>query len=156
AALIVGLAAVATAWLLADAYFAKTPEEMGQRADGAGPEASPGAAPGGTPGAAPAPGAGGTARPLPGERLWRDRRFATLAAGMALGLFAQVGLLAHLFSLLVPALGAQGAGFALGAATAAAIAGRTLVGWLMPARADRRLFGCASYGVQALGCLALL
>jgi hypothetical protein len=49
---------------------------------------------------------------------------------------SQIGLLAHLFSLLVPALGAQVAGFAAGGATAAAILGRTLVGWLMPARAD--------------------
>ena len=56
----------------------------------------------------------------------------SLAAGMRLGLFAQIGLLAHLFSLLVPALGQQLAGFAAGLATAAAIAGRTLVGWLMP------------------------
>ena len=42
------------------------------------------------------------------------RRFLTLAAGMALGLFAQVGLLTHLFSLLVPALGAQAADELLG------------------------------------------
>ena len=75
---------------------------------------------------------------------------------MALGLFAQIGLLAHLFSLLVPALGPQLAGFATGGATAAAIAGRTLVGWLMPAHADRRLFGCANYAVQIVGSLALL
>jgi MFS family permease len=75
---------------------------------------------------------------------------------MALGLFAQIGLLAHLFSLLVPALGAQLAGFAAGGATAAALVGRTLVGWLMPARADRRLFGCANYVVQILGSLAFL
>ena len=54
------------------------------------------------------------ARPLPGPLLWRDRRFLTLAAGMALGLFAQIGLTAHLFSLLVPALGAQQAGLAMG------------------------------------------
>jgi MFS family permease len=74
---------------------------------------------------------------------------------MALGLFAQIGLLAHLFSLLVPALGAQLAGFAAGGATAAAILGRTLAGWLMPARADRRLFGCANYVVQILGSLTL-
>ena len=45
---------------------------------------------------------------------------------MALGLFAQIGLVAHLFSLLVPALGAQQAGLAMGLATALAIAGRTL------------------------------
>ena len=68
--------------------------------------------------------------------VWKDWRLFTLAAGMALGLFAQIGLLAHLFSLLVPALGPQLAGFATGGATAAAIAGRTLVGWLMPAHAD--------------------
>ena len=88
--------------------------------------------------------------------MWRNFRFVTLAAGMAIGLFAQIGLLAHLFSLLVPALGAQLAGFAAGAATASAVAGRTLVGWLMPVGADRRLVACASYGVQITGSLAFL
>ena len=95
-------------------------------------------------------------RALPGNQLWRDFQFITLAAGMALGLFAQIGLLAHLFSLLVPPLGAQLAGIAAGAATAAAIAGRTLVGWLMPVGADRRLFACASHVVQVFGSLAFL
>jgi len=85
-----------------------------------------------------------------------DWRFVTLAVGMALGLFAQIGLLTHLFSLLVPPLGVQVAGFAAGAATTAAIVGRTLVGWLMPVGADRRLFGCSSYLVQILGSLAFL
>ena len=75
---------------------------------------------------------------------------------MALGLFAQIGLLAHLFSLLVPALGAQFAGFAAGLATAAAVVGRTLVGWLMPAGADRRLVSCGNYAVQILGSLLFL
>ena len=82
--------------------------------------------------------------------------FVTLAAAMALGLFAQIGLLAHLFSLLVPALGAQGAGIAMGGATAAAIAGRTLVGWLMPVNADRRFVACASYAVQIGACLVFI
>jgi hypothetical protein len=95
-------------------------------------------------------------KPLPGSQLWRDRRFLTLSAGMALGLFAQIGLIAHLFSLLVPALGAQLAGLAMGGATAAAIAGRTLVGWLMPVGADRRLVACTSYVVQIVGSIALL
>jgi MFS family permease len=80
----------------------------------------------------------------------------TLATGMTLGLFAQIGLLAHLFSLLVPALGAQLAGVAAGAATASAIVGRTLFGWLMPVGTDRRLFACASYLVQIAGSLAFL
>jgi len=75
---------------------------------------------------------------------------------MALGLFAQIGLLAHLFSLLVPALGVQVAGLAASAATASAIVGRTLFGWLMPIGADRRLFASASYVVQIVGSLAFL
>ena len=57
---------------------------------------------------------------------------------------------------MVPALGAEGAGLAMGMATAFAIAGRSLVGWLMPVHADRRLVACASYGVQILGSLALV
>ena len=91
-----------------------------------------------------------------GASLWKDRRFVTLAAGTALSLFAQIGLLAHLFSLLVPAVGAQLAGVAISAATAAAIAGRTLVGWLMPQGADRRLVACGSFGVQIAGSVAFL
>jgi hypothetical protein len=97
-----------------------------------------------------------SARPLPGNMLWRNLEFVTLSAGMALGLFAQIGLIAHLFSLLVPALGAQLAGLALGLATAAAMAGRTLVGWIMPVKADRRLVACTSYAVQILGSIALI
>ena len=75
---------------------------------------------------------------------------------MALGLFAQIGLVAHLFSLLVPALGAQQAGLAMGLVTAVAIAGRTLLGWAMPAGADRRLVACASYAAQLAGSIVLI
>jgi MFS family permease len=96
------------------------------------------------------------AKPLPGSRLWRDAKFLTLAAGMALGLFAQIGLAVHLFSLLVPALGATPAGLAMGLVTAMAIAGRTLIGWALPAGADRRLVACASYAVQIAGCAAFI
>lgn len=88
--------------------------------------------------------------------LLRDRKFLTLAAGMMLGLFAQIGLLAHLFSLLVPVLGEGAAGFAMGGATVAAILGRSLVGRMMPAAADRRLVACASYGVQVIGSLLFI
>ena len=42
-----------------------------------------------------------------GWRLYRDRSFLTLAAAMALGLFAQIGPIAHLFSIPVVPLGAQ-------------------------------------------------
>src|SRR5882757_4887498 len=93
------------------------------------------------------------ARPLPGSRLWRDRKFLTLAAALALGLFAQIGLIVHLYSLLVPALGASQAGLAMGLVTAMAIIGRSLIGWIMPAGIDRRLVACASTAVQMTGCV---
>jgi hypothetical protein len=144
AAIVIGLVMVVTIWVLADVYYARAPEHMGLLADGD--------APGVTAVSTTSP----LARPLPGRQLWSNWRFVTLAAGMALGLFAQIGLLAHLFSLLVPALGAQFAGLAAGAATAAAIAGRTLVGWLMPVGAARRIFACVSYFVQIAGSLAFL
>jgi hypothetical protein len=96
------------------------------------------------------------AKPLPRAALWRDVTFLTLALGMALGLFVQVGLIAHLYSLLVPALGADGAGFAMGAATLAAIGGRTLVGWLMPVDTDRRLVASVNSVVQIAGSIAFI
>lgn len=144
AAIAIGLLMVVTIWILANLFYCKTPDQMGLVADGD--------ALGSTSISITSP----AAKPLSGRQLWHDRHFVTLAAGMALGLFAQIGLLAHLFSLLVPALGAQLAGVAAGAATAAAIAGRTLFGWLMPIGADRRLFACAGYLVQIAGSLAFL
>jgi hypothetical protein len=75
---------------------------------------------------------------------------------MAFGLFAQIGLVAHLFSLLTPALGAQLAGLAMGLATALAIAGRSIVGWLMPLGADRRLVASASYAAQLAGSISFI
>ncbi len=135
AALAVGGVMVLAVGLLALGVFRRTPESLGQGPDGAAPVARIVA----------------SAAPLPRRSLRRDRRFVTLAAGMMLGLFAQIGLLAHLFSLLVPVLGEGAAGLAMGGATLAAIAGRSAVGGLMPAGADRRLVACASYGVQAVG-----
>jgi Major Facilitator Superfamily len=144
AAAVIGVVMAVTIWILADLMFSKTPQQMGLTPDDDAP------------GAAAASVTSPSAKPLPGSQLWRDLRFLTLSAGMALGLFAQIGLIAHLFSLLVPSLGAQAAGLAMGGATAAAIAGRTLVGWLMPVGADRRLVACASYVVQIVGSIAFL
>ena len=143
AATVIGIGMVVTIWLLADLIFSRPPESMGQVPDG-------GAS------AGPATAALSTAHPLPGRLLWRDWRFLTLAAAMAFGLFAQIGLIAHLFSLLVPALGDQAAGILMGLATASAIAGRTLVGSLMPPGSDRRLIACASHVVQIAGSIALI
>jgi MFS family permease len=144
AAALVGLIMAVTTGILAATLFSRTPQQMGLQPDGDAPQRIA------------APATSQAARPLPGRLLWRDWKFRTLAAGMALGLFAQIGLVAHLFSLLVPALGAQNAGLVMGLATACAIGGRTLVGWLMPRGADRRLIACASYAVQIAGSLLFL
>ena len=141
AATALGLVMIVTVWVVADTYLAKTPRDMGLAPDGDFVSSSTVAV------------TSASARPLAGRKLWSNLQFVTLASGMALGLFAQIGLIAHLYSLLVPALGAQFAGVAAGTATAAAIAGRTIVGWLMPVGADRRLFACASTTVQILGSL---
>jgi hypothetical protein len=141
AALAIGAIMIMGVWMLADHLFARAPADMGLAPDGDAPAAV-------------------MRKPVvdapPVRSLWRDRRFVTLAAAMALGLFAQIGLIAHLVSLLVPALGVQAAGLAAGAATAAAIGGRTLVGWLMPPSADRRLVASASYLVQIAGSVLFI
>jgi MFS family permease len=138
----IALAALTIVWVLADRVFSKTPETLAVRPDGDAADAPPLRV------------TSPTAQALPGRLLWRDWQFRTLAAGMTLGLFAQIGLLAHLFSLLVPALGAQQAGLAMGLVTLMAIAGRVLLGSLMPTAADRRLVACGGYAVQAAGCIA--
>lgn len=144
AASVVAVVMGLTLWVLADRVFSRTPEVMGLRPDGD------------EPGVMAISVTSPSARPLPGALLWRDRRFVTLCAGMALGLFAQIGLIAHLYSLLAPPLGAQQAGLALALVTVMAIAGRTLLGWLMPLRADRRLVACGGYVAQIAGSIALM
>jgi hypothetical protein len=144
AAAAVGVVVALTMWALSDLVFSRTPERMGVRPDGDAP---------GTPAVSVTSPA---ARPLPGALLWRDRRFVTLVLGMGLGLSAQIGLSTHLFSLLVPALGAQQAGLAMALVTAMAIAGRMLLGWLMPIGADRRLVACFGYALQVAGSIAFV
>ena len=148
AAAVIGGAMVLVLWWLAGRYLRPTPEGMGLLPDG-----DPPTMPGGPPAAVLAP----TRAPLPaGAAVWYDRRFATLSAAFALGLFAQIGLIAHLFSLLAPVLGEAGAGAALSLATACAVLGRTLLGALLPARLDRRVVAAANFAVQVAGSLALL
>jgi len=144
ASVLIAVVMVVTLWILADAVFSRTPQSMGVRPDGD------------EPGSAVVSVTLPQARPLPGAALWRDRRFITLSAGMTLGLFAQIGMISHLYSLLVPALGAQQAGLAMGFVTVMAIGGRTLLGWLMPLGADRRLVGCGGYAAQIAGCIVFI
>jgi hypothetical protein len=144
AAAFVGLVMVAVMAGLARWVYAWTPERLGQCPDG---DPSADAA------------ASVTAlkeRALRGWLMWRDRRFLTLALGMAAGLFAQIGLLAHLFSLLVPALGAQAAGLAMGFATACAIGGRLIVASVLPPGTNYRTVAALAYGAQLVGSVLLL
>lgn len=140
AATAVGLTMVLTTWALAALVLSREPQQEARLPDEVSPTETRVHA----------------VQPLPGALLWRDRRFLTLAAGMSVGLFAQIGLIAHLYSLLLPSLGARYAGPAVGLVTAMAILGRTLLGWLMPARTDRRLVAVVSYAVQIVGSIAFL
>jgi Major Facilitator Superfamily len=143
AAAAIGGATIVTVSMLAQKFFARTPNEMGLAPDGDAP------------GVAAASVTSARAKPLPGSGMWRDVGFITLVAGSSLSLFAQIGLITHLYSLLVPALGKEWAGLVMGIGTGAGMGGRMLVGWLMPAGADRRLVACISYAVQIAGTLAL-
>jgi hypothetical protein len=145
AALWVGLVTIAVVALLARTVFAATPARLQQRPDGDAATCHTGSAAAATP----------AITALPGRRLWRDRAFRSLALGMALGLFAQVGLLAHLFTLLVPVLGAQPAGWLMGLATACASGGRHVAAHAPPIHADRRRVAALGYGVQVIGTLLL-
>ena len=144
AAASVGLLMVLVMWTLADRVLFRTPQAMRLAPDG---DAA---------GTSAACIKSSAARSLPGRLLWRDFGFITLCAGMTFGLFAQIGLTSHLFSLLAPVLGAQQAGLAMGLVTVMAIAGRTVLGWAMPVGADRRLIACLSYAAQLAGSVAFL
>ncbi len=143
AAAAVAVAMMAIIAAIAAVVLTRTPEAMGQHPDGDAPmtgAANPRAAP----------------HRKVVARFWSDGAFITLTLGMAIGLFAQIGLVSHLFSLLVPALGSKGAGFAMAMATIGAIAGRTLTGWFMPAGAERRVVAAMNYVMQAAGCGLLI
>ncbi|WP_233235888.1 MFS transporter [Bordetella sp. LUAb4] len=179
AALAVGVVMVAVIAWLAAMVFRHTPASKGQEPDGvrglasaqgmtgvpsgradAKPATSDAAAVTRTAATSTSAVAGAPLRtespPAPLMNAWRDRRFLTLCAGMALGLFAQIGLIAHLYSLLVPVMGEKSAGVAMGLCTACAIVGRTVVGRVMPPGTDRRKVAAIAYGLQAAGVVALL
>ena len=94
--------------------------------------------------------------PLPGAALYSNKQFVTLSLGMSLGLFAQIGLLAHLYSLLVPALGEAGAGGAISLATVCAVVVRMILAWLISPAVDRRIVAVLGYVLQIIGCLAFI
>ncbi|MGJ7488073.1 MFS transporter [Variovorax sp. LT2P21] len=134
AAMMVGLAMVAVVMSIATRELARTPTSEDQPAR-AGTCLAPGA----------------TTHPT----LWRDRRFLTLAAAMSMGLFAQIGLIAQLFSLMAPDMGPRLAGGVMALATGCGMGGRLIMARLLVGRTDRRRAAAASYAMQAIGTLLL-
>jgi MFS family permease len=144
AAAVVAVVAMITLWLVANRYLTRTPASMGLLPDGEVADPHGAVARKGRESAAPL------------GRPWRDRRFVTLVAAGSLGLFAQIGLITELFSLLVPSLGEAGAGATMGLTTACAIGGRTVLGMVMGPNADRRIVAAANVLLQACGSIALI
>jgi hypothetical protein len=65
-------------------------------------------------------------------------------------------MIAHLFSLLIPALGTQMAGIAVGTLGAAAIIGRAATGYLLTPGTDRRAVAALNCSVQLAGSVAFV
>jgi len=146
AALVVSAAMLVTLSVLAVFVLTRTPEGLNQAPDGA-PFIAP-VFPVGTPVETIAPSV-----PL---RFFHDRAFLTLCIGMTLALFAQTGVVAHLVSVLAPALGRQGAGLAAGASGITAVVGRVAAGWRASGTSNWRAIASYSLVAQALGCGVLL
>ncbi len=139
AAVTVATAVLLVLWPLAGRYLRPTPEALGLAPDGdvAAPVAE---------GESPI-----AIRPPVSRRgLLRQPRFVTLAAAFAIGLFAQVGLIAHLVTLLVPVLGESGGAGAASLTTVCAVIGRLLLGTFID-RTDRRLAAAGNFAMQACG-----
>ncbi len=103
----------------------------------------------------PAPGGASKAeRPLPRRALLAHWGFATMSIAFALGMFAQIGLFAHLIARLEPDFGPAIAAFAISLVALCAVLGRTLLGWLLGEH-DRRLAAAANFLMQAAGSILL-
>ncbi|MBW6398702.1 MFS transporter [Roseomonas sp. HJA6] len=138
----IGFAMAAALWWLAARHLAADPAALGQFPDGDA--------------ALPPVAVRANQDAAPLRSPWAERRFGTLALGASIGLFAQVGLIAHLLSMLVAPLGATLAGIVAGLMTVCAIVGRTGMGWLLRPGVDRRIAAAGNYGVQLLGSLLML
>lgn len=141
AATLLGGVMLAMVWPLAGAYLRRTPHELGLLPDGAAVSTAP---------ARTEP----ERLPLSRAALFRTPRYLTLSAAFALALFAQVGLLAHLVSMMAPRLGDAGAAAAVSVTTVAAITGRLLMSVVPPAF-DRRIASAVNLLLQVVGSALL-
>jgi MFS family permease len=144
AASLVGAVMLIVLWPLAGRYLAATPDSLGIPPDG---DASGTVTPVSNP---------ARRAPAPLRILLKDRRFATISVAFALGLFAQIGLVAHLVTRLAPVFGTGNAAATVSLATGCAVIGRLLLGALI-GDADRRTVATGNFVMQACGvtCLAL-
>jgi MFS family permease len=94
------------------------------------------------------------AAPLARTELLRQGRFITISLAFALGLFAQIGLFAHLLARIGPDFGPSLAAMAISLVTLCAVLGRTAMARLLGER-DRRVAAAANLAMQAAGSLLL-
>ena len=137
--IVVSAVIVLIVWSLAYRFLDLVPRDLGQTLDGVSDQSA--------------------SRHASGPRMSRrgllcDRRFATISAAFALGMFAQIGLVAHLMARLSPELGAGGAAGALSLITLCAILGRTLLGWNLGSH-NRRIVAVLNFFVHSAGVLLL-
>jgi MFS family permease len=139
AALLVGGCMVVVVAYLCVRFLAKSPDDMGLAPDGNASDQT-------------------TKKPRPRRsrtEIARTARFMTISAAFSLGLFAQIGLLAHLVARLTPAVGIEYAGLLVSLATVCAAIGRTVAGkWI--GDHDRRFAAAANFAVQVCGVLLLI
>jgi MFS family permease len=143
ASMLMGFVMIVIVLALVSRIISRTPADRGQHADGVVPE-------------------GPNTKAIASEQkvsvhsgLWRSRAFMTLAAAMALGLFAQIGLLSQLFSMMVPIVGAQVSGWIMALATGCGMGGRLVMARVLGVQTNRRYAASASYAIQTLGTLLL-
>jgi MFS family permease len=138
AAMSVAVVTVSVVAPLSVRYFDPTPAKLGLAPDGNGARAA-------------------VAKPTPRlsrPEIVRTPRFLTLSGAFALGLFAQVGLLAHLIIRLTPDVGVASAGLLASLATICAMLGRTFAGWSIRDH-DCRITAALNFVVQIIGVLLL-
>jgi MFS family permease len=138
AAAVVGCVTLAMLGPLCWRYLRPTPEQLGLAPDGDAAWQNAGRG-------------GRTEHPTASfASLLSNRSFVTLSGAFALGMFAQVGVTAHLVTRLVPLVGPVGAAMAVSLATACAVIGRVSMG-IMLGDADRRIVAAANFAIQAFG-----
>jgi predicted MFS family arabinose efflux permease len=139
AALLVGGCMVAVVAYLCASFLARSPDELGLAPDGDTSRRQ-------------------AQRPKPRlsrAEIVRTPHFLTISAAFALGLFAQIGLLAHLVVRLTPEVGIEHAGMLVSLTTVCAVIGRTVTGrWI--GEHDRRVAAAINFAVQIGGVLLLI